>query len=477
MCKITGKLSFSGDKSLSHRAAIFSAMAKGKSILNNYLFAEDTLNTLRVFESLGVQVNIDEKNNVIEVISNGISNWKQSMQVLDVGNSGTAARLLMGLFSGLKNKSFIIDGDESLQKRPMARIIKPLESWGAKFHLIGQCAIPNQEQEMKLPIQVFGQEIHPQEFTEHLGSAQVKSALMLAALSSNQELTLIEEKPSRDHTENMLQFLGVDIKKEKIIFNNKNACKIYLKPLSKSLADGFLPATKYNIWGDISSSAFFVVAASLLKKSNLVIENILLNEYRDKFVSVLQKMGANIQIEVKEKECGEQGGNLIIESSPLKGLEIPQEYITGLIDELPILTIAGVFSEGVFSYRNASELRKKETDRISVMVENLRNVGVDVEEFDDGLSLVGDPNRVLKGKVNSHMDHRIAMSFEIANLISKQNAKNRFIEEAIVTSTPDGGGSNNSFLDKKPLIEIEGKEWIKTSFPDFYEKLESVLNE
>jgi len=422
------ELNFAGDKSISHRAAIFSALAKGESHITNYLGAEDTLNTLYAMEKSGA---LFEKiqNGSYKVTSPGIAALKINNSHMDMGNSGTGSRLLLGLFSGLPDAIVTIDGDASLRKRPMARVTTPLVSFGAQFEPLD-----------KLPIKVNGAKLLPVIHSEEIGSAQVKSALILAALASQVPLRIEEKIPSRDHTENMLAYAGIQINKEE---NGNGGFIIEMEP------PYILNPVTYNIWGDISSASFFVVLGLLMKDGELVLKNVLLNPYRDRYLHILIEMGGNIEIIPGKSECGEKGGDIIVRPSRLKGLTLKAEDIPSVIDELPVLTIAGLFAEGFFEFRNAKELRFKESDRITSMVNNLKACNVNIEEFSDGLRVEGNPDIILQGNIESFMDHRIAMSFEIANKVSIQN-----------------GASEK--------LSISGAEWIKTSFPDFYDKLNLV---
>jgi 3-phosphoshikimate 1-carboxyvinyltransferase len=418
-----GTLTFPGDKSLSHRAAILATLANGTSTITNFLDAGDTMNTLKAMQALGARVTA-MGDRTFRVESGGVQSLKSPATVIDCGNSGTGARLIMGLVAGLEGVSAVIDGDASLRKRPMRRVLGPLEKLGAKFEWLSDTDC--------LPVRIHGTKIHKVEFTETLGSAQVKSAVMLAALASGAELTLTENIPSRDHTENMLRFAGAEVVRD------GNTIRMP--------AGAVIQPREYKIWGDISSAAFFAVGASLVPDSELVLCGVLLNPFRDRYLTALKDMGAAIEILPQRDECGEQGGDVMVRSSRLHGITLPAESIPALIDEIPVLTIAGVFASGSFSYRDAKELRVKESDRIGIMAKNLRTCGVAVTEFDDGMQLEGDAHRQLSGNIEPHMDHRIVMSFEIANLV--------------------GGGQ----------LKIDGKEWIETSFPSFYEKLQFVTS-
>ena len=418
-----GTLTFPGDKSLSHRAAILATLAQGTSTISNFLDAGDTMNTLKAMQALGARVT-DLGDRSFRVESDGLKSLKSPSGTIDCGNSGTGSRLIMGLLAGLDGVTAVIDGDASLRKRPMRRVTGPLEKLGAKFEWLGEKDC--------LPVRVTGTKLPPIEFTETLGSAQVKSAVILAALASQTSLTLHEPIPSRDHTENMLRFAGVDVV--------RNGSTIHV-------AAGVCPQPReYKIWGDVSSAAFFAVGASLIPESEVLLRGLLLNPYRDAYLHALRQMGAFIEILPQRNECGERGGDVLVRHAQLKGIELDPKVIPALIDEIPVLTVAGTFAQGKFSYRNAKELRVKESDRIAIMAKNLGGVGVKTEEFEDGMVVQGNPRHSLSGKIESDMDHRIVMSFEIANLVN--------------------GGK----------LEIEGKEWVQTSFPSFYEKLKSTIS-
>ncbi len=426
-----GTLTFPGDKSLSHRAAIFAALAEGASTIHNFLDAGDTMNTLHAMQALGAKVT-DLGNRSFRVESPGLKGLKSPAGVIDCGNSGTGSRLIMGLIAGLEGVTAVIDGDASLRKRPMRRVTGPLEKVGAKFEWLGEKDC--------LPVRVTGTRLPPIEFTETLGSAQVKSAVMLAAIASQTSLVLDEPIPSHDHTENMLRHAGAVVMKER----SGEGFRLTLD------AGVTIQPREYRIWGDVSSAAFFAVGASLLPGSEVLIRHVLLNPYRDRYLQALRDMGAAIEVLPQRDECGEKGGDVLVKHARLHGVAIPPESIPALIDELPVLTIAGTFAAGKFSYRNAKELRVKESDRISIMVRNLAQSHVHVEEFEDGLSLDGDPGRPLTGTIEPDMDHRIVMSFEIADLISR-HIRNPHAAETEVA----------------PALQIQGREWVATSFPSF----------
>lgn len=427
----TVTLEFKGDKSLSHRSAIFSALGKGTFEIRNFLTAEDTLNTLNAMKNLGIRIEGDVHSGNFKVHSPGFAETSRNINQLkftaDLGNSGTGSRLLMGLFAGMPGAEVTITGDESLKKRPMGRVSKPLMSAGAVFEPVD-----------KLPITVYGKKLLPVFHVENIGSAQVKSALMLAALSSGVSLRIEEKIPSRDHTENMLRFCGVNLSREA---NDNGGFIIEMEPPYE-----IHPAT-FDIWGDISSASFFIILGLLNKKKKVHIKNVLLNPYRDRFIHILKRMGGNIEIQEKDERCGERGGDILVSPSELQGIDISASDVPAIIDELPVLTIAGLLAKGRFSYRGAEELRHKESDRISAMVKNLTSLGAQVEEFPDGLSVAGNPGFSPSGNIQSFLDHRIVMSFEI-------------LQKAILLN---GGKSN---------LVIDGKEWVATSFPDFFSKMD-----
>jgi len=427
---LTGTLTFPGDKSLSHRAVILATLANGTSTITNFLDAGDTMNTLKAMQALGARVT-ELGPRHFQVESGGIASLKSPARTIDCGNSGTGSRLIIGLIAGLDGVTATIDGDASLRKRPMRRVTGPLEKLGAKFEWLGDKDC--------LPVRVTGtslggtrtEQSRSVEFTETLGSAQVKSAVILAALASGAKLTLHEPIPSRDHTENMLRFSGVQVER------TGNTIHI---------AAGQNPRPNhYKIWGDVSSAAFFAVGASLVEGSEILLRSILLNPYRDSYLYALKEMGARIEILPQRDECGEKGGDVLVRSARLKGIHLAKESIPSLIDEIPVLTIAGAFAEGKFSYRDAKELRVKESDRIGIMAENLTRAGVGVKEYDDGMELEGNPSRSLTANIDPHMDHRIVMSFEIANLLNESS------------------------------LSIAGKEWVETSFPSFFDSLRFLL--
>ena len=379
-----------GDKSLSHRAVLFSYLIPQKIEVQNFLEAEDPINTMKSFQKLGLQV---EKLGKGKFQFTGVSSLPLNTTPveLDFGNAGTGIRLSLGLLAGLANSNCILSGDQSLQKRPMKRVLEPLRKMKADVGSV--------RDDDKAPLFVRGKKLSGIYYNSEIASAQVKSAVMLAAIASGADCTYKEIEQSRDHTENLFRYLGGKIKhfSEKE-FSLSPPYKLEPKPL-------FIPS-------DISSASFFIVLACISKKTKVEIPNIGLNPSRIGILNLLKRMGAKITIMDSREECGEKVGTIVVESSDLEKVEISKSEIPSIIDEIPILSIAGLFAKGGFEIRHAEELRAKESDRITIMVQNLRNIGVEVEEFPDGYAF-GDVSKIHSAKIETHMDHRIAMSFLI----------------------------------------------------------------
>ncbi|MDR3667951.1 MAG: 3-phosphoshikimate 1-carboxyvinyltransferase [Ignavibacteriaceae bacterium] len=407
--KVEGTLSLPGDKSISHRSVIFSSLAEGESVIHNLGNGEDVKSTVRCFSSMGV--NFANQHDSLIVKGLGLKKLKKPSSPLNAGNSGTTARLISGVLVNQDFDSEII-GDESLSRRPMQRVISPLALMGANIH-----ASPSGT----LPVKVFGSDkLNAIEYEIPVASAQVKSCIILSGLHLQNETKLIEGIPSRDHTEKMLGLTVSNSIGKKIIYvSNKN----YPVP------------TVYHVPGDISTAAFFMPLALLTDNSELLIKNVSLNETRIGVVTLLKSMGGNIETENIKQYNGELSGDLIIKTSHLHNIEIPSEIIPNIIDEIPILAIAGILSSGRFSIRNAKELRGKESDRISSICSNLLHLGLNVTEFPDGFEFDGqitNPFPVFE----SYEDHRIAMSFGILSLLLQNGGKvNNFNSVAI--SNPD----------------------------------------
>ena len=392
------------DKSISHRCAIFSLLSDKPSRIKNYLKAEDTLNTLSIVKLLGAE--ITEIDGVMTITPP--QNLKEPEVVLECGNSGTAMRLLMG-FLAAQDGFFVLSGDEYLNRRPMARVAKPLVSVGAK--------IDGANNGDRAPLAIRGKKLEYFKFNSEIASAQVKSALLLAGFKSN-GCVINEPELSRDHTERMLEGMGAKIK--------RNGTEVSIEPMKDPLKplEIFVP-------NDPSSAFFFAVAAAIIPNSHLVLKNILLNKTRIEAYKILERMGADIKFKETSNEY-ESIGEIEIKYAPLKAVEV-SENISWLIDEIPALAVAFANAKGRSVVRNAKELRVKESDRISVVVSGLRKCGLEVEEFKDGFGVTGGESNC--AIIDSHGDHRIAMSFAILGL--------------------------------KCGMVIEKSEFISTSFPNF----------
>ena len=388
-----GKIIIPGDKSISHRSIILGSMTQGKLIISNFLKSDDCLQTISAMRSLGAKITGFNEQIMIEGI--GLDNIKKPNDIIDAGNSGTLIRLLTGVLS-VQNFSSTITGDKSLNSRPMGRIINPLVAHGAMID----------SKNFKAPLKIIGNtKLLPINYKQDIASAQVKSCLMLAALFIKGKSKFYEDIVTRDHTENLLEHFGYDLDKSE----NETSFKGRQALLAKDI----------NIGSDISSAAFFIVAALILKNSEIKIPNVNINKYRIGIITVLEEMGANISIINKRFDSNEELGDLIIKSSELKPIKIGGEIISKLIDELPILFIACAVSSGVSKISGIEELRYKESDRIKSMEEGLTSVGINVTSTIDSIEISG--GEILGGKINSYGDHRIAMAFAIAALVSKKS--------------------------------------------------------
>jgi 3-phosphoshikimate 1-carboxyvinyltransferase len=418
--EINGALSLPGDKSISHRALIFSALAEGKSSITNLADSEDVKRTIECLKALNIK--IEKEGDKIVVYGKGKKGISKPDNALDCGNSGTTARLLSGVLAAQDFSSEII-GDESLSKRPMKRIINPLEQMGYTI----------KSNNGYLPLQFFPEaSINAIKYSLPVASAQVKGATLLAGLHSDDTTTVVEKNTlSRDHTERML---GLPVE---VIGNTKTTIA----------SSSYYPtAGEYFVPGDISTAAFFIVLTLITKNSSLILKNVSLNETRKSFLKILIEMGADIKIESKDESNNEPYGDIIVKSSALKNVEINPELIPGIIDEIPILSIAGVFGKGNFAIKGAKELRVKESDRIKSITTNLERAGLQIKEFDDGFSVEGKLNNEIT-KFDSYGDHRIAMAFSVLSCLMKEGSEvNNF--ECVSVSNPQ-------FLDQLEKIKAQ----------------------
>lgn len=384
---LRGRLRVPGDKGMSHRALLFAAMADGRSRVRGLAGGEDVGRTRTVLGQLGVAIADDGGS--VAVDGTGIDALAESHGVLDCGNSGTSIRLLTGLLAGRPFLS-VLTGDESLVERPMARVIEPLRAMGA--HVDGR------DGGTKPPVVVRGGGLAG--CVHHLGvaSAQVKTALLLAGLQATGTTEVVEPAASRDHTERMLAALGAPITRV-----DERAVRV---------SAGAPSPFEFTVPGDPSSAAFWVVAASITPGSELVVEGVALNPSRIAFVDVLARMGAAIEIVHTGDDLGEPVGELRVTSAPLHGTTVEGAEIPGVIDEIPVLAVAAACAEGITEFRDAAELRVKESDRIATVGELLHRLGVGTEQGDDRLVVRG--GRLQPGEVDSHGDHRIAMAGAVA---------------------------------------------------------------
>lgn len=420
--KINGEITVPGDKSISHRSLILASIAEGVSEIEGLLEAEDCLSTMKIMRQLGI--NIEKKaEGKYRVEGKGLNGLQEADDILDCGNSGTTMRLLTGLLASQDFYS-VLTGDQSLRKRPMERIIGPLSKMGTKIW---------SRRDGLAPLAIKGQKLESMKYKLPVASAQLKSSILLAALKTEEETEIIEPAVSRDHTERMLKGAGVDIeiKKDRIIL--KKAAERKLNPF------------KIKVPGDISSAAFFTAAALLADQGQLLIKNVGINQSRSGFLEVVRAMGGRIELLNKKEEGGEPTADILVKPSKLKGTEISGEIIPRLIDEIPIIAVMAVFAEGKTVIKDAEELRVKETDRISAIVSEFKKLGIEIKENEDGMEIEGPQQVTGEVAVESYHDHRIAMSLAVLALNTSQG------------------------------IKINGSEIIATSFPNFKELLEEVI--
>lgn len=387
--RLNGVLTVPSDKSISHRSALLGALAHGKTVVHDYLLAEDTLSTLEVLKNLGVQW--ERNGSLVTIVGRGYAGIQLATHPLDVGNSGTTIRLISGLLASIPDKDFVLTGDASIQKRPMKRIIEPLTQMGGKIQGMNHSELA--------PLKIQGTELTAIDYQMPVASAQVKSALILAGLNATGTTVIHEKQVSRNHTEKMLPLFGGEI--------SVNGLTIEVP--GKQVLQG----TELTVPGDISSAAFFIVAALIVPNSRIILKNVGLNHTRTGILDVIQQMGGTYQVEW----TGEEAGNLEISHQPLHGTAIEGELIPRLIDELPIIALLATQAEGQTVVRDAKELRVKETDRIATVVAELTKMGADITATDDGFIING-PTPLHGAVVDSYDDHRLGMMLSIAALIA-----------------------------------------------------------
>jgi len=395
---LRGKVALPGDKSISHRAVILNSLASGKAEIANFAPGKDCWSTVSCLRALGVEIRREGPQNCSTLLVSGIGQdgLREPANVLNAGNSGTTMRILGGLLSSRPFLS-IITGDTSLRSRPMGRLIKPLRSMGAEIYGRGKDSFA--------PLVIRGKKLHGIEFSLPVPSAQIKSAILLAGLFAQGETVLHQLVPSRDHTERLLKHMGAGLE----IDGNL----VSLTPLTSSLA-----SISFRVPGDISSGAYFLVAGALHPNARIIVKDCGINPTRTGIIDVLLAMGAKLKIESERVEAGEPLADIMIESSELRGVEIGGSIIPRLIDEIPVLAVAGCAARGKTVIRDATELRVKESDRIATVSRELSRLGAKIEPLPDGMVIHGG-NLLLGAEVDAHFDHRLAMSLAIAGLVAK----------------------------------------------------------
>jgi 3-phosphoshikimate 1-carboxyvinyltransferase len=419
---INGSLEVPGDKSISHRYAMLAALAEGQTDITHFSAAADCRSTLNCLSRLGVKVQSEDAH--VHVVGAGLAGLRRSRRSLNADNSGTTMRLLSGILSGQEFSS-TIDGDDSLRRRPMRRVMDPLTKMGARIEA---------REGGYAPLKIEGARLSPIEYTLPVPSAQVKSAVLLAGLFADGVTSVIEPVRTRDHTELALSEFGARIDHE------GRAVRIHGRPR--------LTGRRLAVPGDLSSAVFFLAAALVLPESNIVIHNVGLNPTRSAVLDVLGSMGAAISLVSVRSEHGELVGDVAIRHEPLRGGVIEGDIIAQLIDELPAIAILGPYTEQGIEIRNAAELRVKESDRIAALAENLRNMGAKVEERPDGLRIEGrSAGRLHGAEIEPHGDHRMAMAFAVAALGADGNTTIRDAECAAV-SYPDFFSTLNRLVER-----------------------------
>ncbi|PGZ95501.1 3-phosphoshikimate 1-carboxyvinyltransferase [Bacillus pseudomycoides] len=418
---LRGTIVIPGDKSISHRSIMFGAIAHGKTKIKGFLPGADCLSTISCFCEMGVS--ITQNGDEVEVIGAGIEGLEEAKRVLDVGNSGTTIRLLLGILANT-NLHFCLQGDDSIGKRPMKRVTQPLRQMGA--------TIDGREDGTYTPLTIRGGNLQAIDYISPVASAQVKSAILLAGLGAQGVTSVTEPHVSRDHTERMLQAFGAQVKRD--------GAKVSIEGGQQ------LTGTNIHVPGDISSAAFFLVGGAITPNSKLTLKNVGINPTRTGIIDVLTKMGAKLAIEQCDIDAAEPVANLIMETSKLKGIEVGGDMIPRLIDEIPIIALAATQAEGITIIKDAHELKVKETNRIDTVVEELTKLGARIEATNDGMIIYGKTS--LKGNtVNSHGDHRIGMMLAVAGCIAEG--------ETLIQEAEAVGVSYPSFFEEIEKLKFE----------------------
>ncbi len=424
-----------GDKSISHRVIILGSLAEGKSLVSNMSLSRDNMATIAAFRKLGINIkkqNLTGDGKDFAIYGAGLYGLKEPESIINTANSGTLTRLLAGILAG-NNFFSVLSGDKYLNRRPMKRVIEPLSLMGAKISGRGSGSYP--------PVAINGGKLKSIYYEVPVPSAQVKSCIMLAALYAEGNTVIYEKKATRDHTENLLKLQGCPVIQETpaggdSLITVKDKSGLSLKPFETAIP------------GDFSSAAFFIALGILLKDSDITVKNVLLNEKRAGMLKVLKMMGADIGVNVTG-ETPERVGNIRVRYSGLKGIAVPSELVSDMIDEFPIFSVIASFAEGKTLVSGAGELRVKESDRIKTAVFNLSRIGVAIKEFEDGFEINGNPDLINSKSgaavLNSFGDHRIAMSMIIMGLALKYRK-----------------------------IEIRDIKCINTSFPEFFDTVSGL---
>jgi 3-phosphoshikimate 1-carboxyvinyltransferase len=413
-----GELMIPGDKSISHRSVMFASLAKGTSHIKGFLPGADCLSTIHCFRQMGIEIYQEES--MVTVTGQGMRGLKKPKSILDCGNSGTTTRLISGILAG-QNFTSTLTGDESIQKRPMKRIILPLTQMGASIASLRDngCA----------PLQITGRPLHGITYHSPVASAQVKSAILLAGLYAEGKTSVIEPSVSRNHTEIMLKAFGADVSCHDTTASVHHTDELF--------------ASNIEVPGDISSAAYFIVAALMIPNSDIILHNVGINPTRDGLLRAIEMMGGKIEILSIKNEDTEAIADLHIKSQNLHGATFGGDIIPAMIDEIPALAALACFAEGETIIKDAEELKVKESNRIKVMVEELSKMGAQIEETEDGMIIHG-KHSLHSAQIDSHKDHRIAMTFSILSRAIGQDL---------------------------PIID---KDCVKISYPNFYEHLHSL---
>ncbi len=428
---LKGEITPPPDKSISHRAIMFASIAEGKSIVKNFLKAEDPISTTNAFRMMGIEIE-EKAGNELVIHGKGLYGLKEPFDVIDCGNSGTTVRLISGILSG--NPFFsVLTGDDSLKQRPMARVINPLKEMGAD--------ISARDADKYLPMAIKGKVLKAINYNMPIASAQVKSCLILAGLYADGTTIITEPQKSRDHTERMLMAMGAEIRtdnRRQTTEDRQNLIEV------KSMRDKKLNPIDITVPSDFSSAAFFIAGALIVPDSEISVRNVCINPTRTGLLDVIKNMGGDVRVENMRDVSGEPVADIYCESAgSLKAVKISGDIMPSLIDEFPILCVLATQADGVTEIRGAEELRVKESDRIKAMATELKKLGVELEEYPDGISIKGKAS--LKGAtVESYHDHRIAMSLAIAALVAEG------------TTT------------------INNAECVDISFPGFFEELKRI---